>query len=540
MVRLLAAVWVLVFSSGVQINVMAMEDSKTENAPIKILILDGFSNHDWIHTTECVIALLADSDFCEVDVETAPMANDDSFASWRPRFSDYDVVIQSCNNLGNGYQWPEEAKRDFTEFVRSGGGLYVLHSANNSFPDWEAYNDMIGLGWRSADQGEAIEIKGHTHSRIRKGEGEHTHHGPRQDMQVQLLDEHPITQGYPKKWMTPDVELYEYPRGSAKNLTILSYGVHEASGKAWPMEWVVSYGQGRVYNGTFGHVWSNQRHPVSVQCVGWQTTFYRALQWLASREITYPIPNDFPSESEVSLKPLNFKYRSSDGWQALFNGVDLDDWLVLSEGSKNIENIWNIRNGAIEGDSLNKEPGFDSWLVSQTEFGDFQLRLKFQAFENHSEEKSNSGIQFRSRFNRYESEKAKHRMDGPQVEIHPGNVQRTGLIFDRTSTVKRWVFPDLPSSSMDGADLPKSSQETTLKFGDDDDSIWNDLEIVCEGTLVRVFLNERLISKYDGVDLFDDPEHKKLGVGMDGVLAFQLHGSDPLKIRFKDIWIREL
>jgi hypothetical protein len=33
-----------------------------------------------------------------------------------------------------------------------------LHSANNSFPDWDAYKHMIGLGWCNKDAGYAIKI----------------------------------------------------------------------------------------------------------------------------------------------------------------------------------------------------------------------------------------------------------------------------------------------------------------------------------------------------------------------------------------------
>ena len=34
--------------------------------------------------------------------------------------------------------------------MRNGGGLVVVHAADNAFPDWAAYNEMTGIGgWRN-------------------------------------------------------------------------------------------------------------------------------------------------------------------------------------------------------------------------------------------------------------------------------------------------------------------------------------------------------------------------------------------------------
>jgi hypothetical protein len=86
--------------------------------------------------------------------------------------------------------------------------MYVFHSANNSFPEWEEYNKMIGLGWRNADQGVAIEIVDNKMVRIPVGTGENTSHGERVDLVVNKLINHPINKGFPAKWKTPDIELY--------------------------------------------------------------------------------------------------------------------------------------------------------------------------------------------------------------------------------------------------------------------------------------------------------------------------------------------
>ena len=69
------------------------------------------------------------------------------------------------------------------------------------------------------------------------------------------------------------------------------------------MEWVVNYGKGRAYSSSFGHVWHDEADPVDMRCAGFQTLLVRALQWLAHRPVTFPIPPDFPTETAISLRP---------------------------------------------------------------------------------------------------------------------------------------------------------------------------------------------------------------------------------------------
>jgi uncharacterized protein len=113
----------------------------------------------------------------------------------------------------------------------------------------------------------------------------------------------------PRAWKTPHLEVYYDARGPAENVEVLSSGRDPRFGENWPIEWTVRYGQGRAYIATFGHVWREGRGDTDPQseamrCVGVQTTIVRALQWLAQRPVTWPVPADFPSETEKSLRPL--------------------------------------------------------------------------------------------------------------------------------------------------------------------------------------------------------------------------------------------
>ena len=273
---------------------------------IRVLIVDGFSNHDGPKTTAFLKELLESTGRFAADVSTSPSrADDPGWSRWRPRFSDYPLVIQTANNIQQPeLRWPREVERALEEHVSGGGGLLAFHSANNAFPHWREYDRMIGLGWRDVAAGSALMLdeKGSV-TIIPPGHGEKTSHGPRQDTVVHRREPHPIHQGLPARWLTPDIEVYTYARGPAENLRILSYGRHHASDTWWPLEWVVEYGKGRVYSSSFGHIWKTDAGiPERVRCVGFQTTLIRAAEWLATGEASWPVPADFPTEESASIR----------------------------------------------------------------------------------------------------------------------------------------------------------------------------------------------------------------------------------------------
>jgi uncharacterized protein len=272
---------------------------------IRVLIVDGFSNHNWRQTTFLTQKILEDTKLFLVDVCTAPSTQTSSdWQSWRPQFSDYDVVVQNCNSLGGRPSWPRAVQRDLERFVGAGGGLYILHSGNNSFPRWKEYNRMIGLGWRNKKFGWGISIDtdGST-IRIPPGQGRKTSHGKRIDALLTRLGEHPIHKDIPKQWQAADLEVYSYARGPAENLSVLSYAKEPVTGLNFPIEWVVEYDKGKVYNSTFGHVWENDTNPPGMRCVAFQTLLIRAVQWLGGKGVTWPVPDTFPDDKNIQLQP---------------------------------------------------------------------------------------------------------------------------------------------------------------------------------------------------------------------------------------------
>lgn len=276
---------------------------------LRVLIVDGFSNHDWQQNTLLLRGILASAGEFTVDVSTMPPMDSARWTGWRPHFDDYDAVIQTCNDIGAPQTakpaWPEAAKRDFVKYVRKGGGVYIYHSAENAFVGWKDYEAMVGLCWRSVNYGTALQI---TDSggvvRTPPGTGRGTGHGTRGNVVVTRLGSDPLHTGMPRAWLSPDLEVYYYARGPAEHIHILAYARDSEPdlGLLWPVEWTTTFGKGRVYVSTYGHVWKGDVQPMSMRDAAVQTIIPRALEWLARRPVSYPVPNDFPTSNAVSVR----------------------------------------------------------------------------------------------------------------------------------------------------------------------------------------------------------------------------------------------
>ena len=215
---------------------------------------------------------------------------------------------------------------------------------------------------------------------------------------------------------------------------------------------------------------------------------------------------------------------AGDGWVSLFDGRSLAGWHVEGKPEDRGERFWSARDGVITCNSLGQPDHDYVWLVSDNEYGDFELRLKVRGF---SDSKGNSGVQVRSR---YDHEAGW--LDGPQVDIHPPAPWRTGLIYDETRGTRRWIHPSLENWRID-----ESHARPGWKWHRD---AWNELRIVCRGTRIQTWVNGVPISDFDGHGVLDDEDHRKRRVGLHGHIALQLHLKDELRIQYKDIRLRPL
>jgi len=221
-------------------------------------------------------------------------------ANFKPEFGKYDVIVANYT----GDEWPEETQRALTTYMENGGGLVIFHAADNAFPKWKQWNEMIALGgWGGRDEKSGPMV------RYRDGKvvldtspGRGGTHGPQHAFQVTNRERHhAIVAGLPVKWMHAKDELYSKLRGPAKNMTVLATAyadpAQKGTGEHEPVLFTVRYGKGRVFHTVLGHA------PEQMRCVGFIVTLQRGTEWAATGRVTQvEVPDDCPTADAVSLR----------------------------------------------------------------------------------------------------------------------------------------------------------------------------------------------------------------------------------------------
>ncbi len=267
-------------------------------APMRALIVDGQNNHDWRETTPHLKKLLEETDLFTVDVATTPGKGQD-MSGFRPNFAAYHLVV--CNYTGDA--WPEETNRAFEKYVASGGGLVIFHAADNAFPKWKAYNEMIAVGgWSGRNEKDGPYLYWKDGEIVRDmSPGRGGTHGPQHPFPVVVrVANHPITKGLPEVFMHSADELYSRLRGPAKNVSVLATALapkeKRGTGNHEPVLMTIAYGQGRVFHTVLGHAGKQCRS------VAFIATYQRGAEWAATGKVTQELPDDFPGPNEPSVR----------------------------------------------------------------------------------------------------------------------------------------------------------------------------------------------------------------------------------------------
>jgi len=176
--------------------------------------------------------------------------------------------------------------------------------------------------------------------------------------------------------------------------------------------------------------------------------------------------------------------------KSLFNGKDLSGWAVYGTEK------WYVEDGLLICESgPDKEYGY---LATEENYKDFDLTLEFL-----QEADGNSGVFFRSSI---EGTK----ITGWQAEVAPPG-HNTGGIYE--SYGREWLIK------------PDPEKDKNLKMGE-----WNTMRIRVTGDQVTTWLNgEKMIDFRD----------EKIGKA-EGSIALQIHSGGGIKVKWRNLKIREL
>ncbi|HTU27157.1 MAG TPA: ThuA domain-containing protein, partial [Pirellulales bacterium] len=233
-------------------------DSQLGDAPEKIraLIVTGhqYPGHPWRETTGALGESLAN------DPRLLIATANDVEALARRSLHTIDVVLFNyCNWERPGLS--EAAKTNFVRFLRSGGGLVIVHFANGAFhfslpkaaeSDWPEWRTKI---CRRVWDHSLAPASG-------KMKSAHDPYGP---LRVDIAAaNHPVTQGL-SSFATTD-ELYFNQQGT-EPIEVLATAHSKVTDRDEPIAFVYRYGAARVFQTLLGHDGASLRAPGTAQLI---------------------------------------------------------------------------------------------------------------------------------------------------------------------------------------------------------------------------------------------------------------------------------
>ncbi|MPZ17857.1 MAG: DUF1080 domain-containing protein [Luteitalea sp.] len=235
-------------------------------------------------------------------------------------------------------------------------------------------------------------------------------------------------------------------------------------------------------------------------------------------ETTSPAVRTQPSAPDAEPLALD----DHTGFEPIFDGSSMNGW----DGDAS---FWRVENGALVGESTAENPveqnTFLIWRGGEPK--DFELKVEFRLSA------TNSGIQIRSAQVPAGGDVGKWVLAGYQADIDFENAY-TGMIYEergRGFLARRGQAVYVPAG--EGArprivgNLERSADELKAIIKTSD---WNHVHIIARANMIVQIVNGQVTSLL--VD--DDAENRSLG----GLIGFQMHSGDPMKVEFRNIYLK--
>lgn len=232
--------------------------------PIHVLLFagnDAHKWHNWEKTTPAIKAALERDSRIRVDV-----AHDIEDLA-RRKLGEYHVIVQSYCNWQDPKPLSDASKKAFTDYLRNGGGLVILHFANGAWhfslpnagqSDWPEYRKIVRRVWNHNGKPPS----GHDAFGLFLVEPAKTKHAITEDL---------------KPFEVTD-ELY-FRQDGTEPIEPLITAKSRVTKRDEPLAWVSTYGKGRVFQSLLGH--SEKTYDVFEI----REMLRRAVAWCADREV---------------------------------------------------------------------------------------------------------------------------------------------------------------------------------------------------------------------------------------------------------------
>jgi hypothetical protein len=219
------------------------------------------------------------------------------------------------------------------------------------------------------------------------------------------------------------------------------------------------------------------------------------------------------------------------GFQQIFDGTSMKNW----DGDPA---YWRAENGTLIGQTTEanplKENTFVIWRGGEP--GDFELKVEYRMSA------TNSGVQFRSTQLPQGSKSGpdgsqtiagKWVLKGYQADIDAAN-QFTGMIYEergRGFLMQRgqavYIDPDAKPKMIGDLERTAGELKGLIKSGD-----WNTIHLIARGNTIVNIVNGHVTA------ILVDDDVK--GRASKGLLGFQIHVGAPMKIEFRNIFLKTL